>query len=50
MSAAGRSIGSTDREVEVALFKRLPGDTVHTCQLRPARCARLGAEPREIGE
>ena len=27
MSAAGRSIGSTDREVEVALFKRLPGDT-----------------------
>ena len=27
MSAADRSIGSTDREVEVALFKRLPGDT-----------------------
>jgi len=27
MSAAGRSIGSTDRVVEVALFKRLPGDT-----------------------
>ena len=27
MSSADRSIGSTDREVEVALFKRLPGDT-----------------------